>query len=479
MSRLAFGIASVMLGLGILPVRAEAQDRESEQAAVGRLEVRPIGIQIQRTVPAPADSTRRQSLVPAFRSYGGVLGGRSTGLALMVTDPSGGLVSVQEDWCTITEFADDTGRDLLSDAREAGGGRRSVVLRPAGRAMGPNREVISLLAGVAAVPDPAATSISVAGTIGLERNTGVDSHEHLLRLNEQNEFELAGLNIRWTPESDPVSAGWEDMPSGRRGTLVISGPNDAHHSIESRRFVEEDGDPVPAHQGSVTSRGGPGPGSMTVSFPYSLRTEALAIRFVISARRTVLLPFSVTVALSGVGLGDETSASPVVPIPPEDVQHPAPPPVGQIKAGQTPEEVAEAVLAAVVRRDYDFLVGAVTRATLEAARTSSLVRMLTMMGATPEEELEALPNEELLARALAYRDPWRMLSTMGPDLEMHEDREIIGVALDGDSRAYVTFRITMSMREQEPNIGFGVMILRLEGGEWRLTQPELLFERVG
>ena len=58
MSRLIVGTASFLMCLGVLPLPAPAQDRAHEKPVVGRIEVRPLGIRIERTVQIPSDSTR-------------------------------------------------------------------------------------------------------------------------------------------------------------------------------------------------------------------------------------------------------------------------------------------------------------------------------------------------------------------------------------------------------------------------------------
>ena len=107
--------------------------------------------------------------------------------------------------------------------------------------------------------------------------------------------------------------------------------------------------------------------------------------------------------------------------------------------------MAAAFLAAVDRRDYGFIASAVTRATLETARTSDLVRLMVTLGAVPEEGLGGPVRTKRFWKGLS---PTVILGgsspRWAPASNSRKNREILGVALQGDTRAYVTYRVTIS-----------------------------------
>ncbi|MFQ6043204.1 MAG: tetratricopeptide repeat protein, partial [Candidatus Poribacteria bacterium] len=268
----------------------------------GEATIQPLGIQLGVTVPNLSEPEEWRQIRPFWGP-----GGEGTTASLLVTIPSGGIVSIDTRASALTAFRDDTGKDLLAatQQRQFGSGRpvQKMDIR------GANREYATVFVSAPGRPAENATSVSVAGNIGVVRGGGSETYESPnFALDEEGTFTLGELSYQWAPNTFEPGM----IPRGRAGenlmigTMTILGSQAAHDAVIQTQFFSETGAPIRAEGSGWSSR--EDGGYRTVEKPYGFPIGTKTVKMVVTAmtdRELVTIPFEATVALNGANLASE------------------------------------------------------------------------------------------------------------------------------------------------------------------------------
>ena len=299
----------------------------------GKATIQPLGIQIGTTAPNLSEPEEWKRIRP----FWGPGGGDGTTASLLVTIPSGGIVSIDERASAVAQFSDDTGKNLLIPTQSRRFGPGSPVQKMDIR--GANREYATVFVSAPGRPSEDATSLSIAGNIAIVRGGRTETYEQSdIALDKEQRFTLGELSYQWAPGtlSDFVSLGRRTQ-NMLIGTMTTRGSQAAHDAILRTQFFSETGAEIPAETFEWSSYFD---GDFRVEKQYGFPKDTKTVKIVVTSwtdNELLTIPFEVMMGLNGTGLPVEVSdisvqsilSAPAESSPPSPPGRPSAPLVGQ------------------------------------------------------------------------------------------------------------------------------------------------------
>ncbi len=230
-----------------------------------------------RVVPKPFEGN---DMMRAFHAFEG------TSVAILLEQPSGGLISFDSDSSKIESFTDDKGKNLLESTSEFG-----MPALPMSPEIGEGGKAVVIEINGGQTPTKGATSLKIKGKLAFKAATQKKSYTHKdLEVKEEAKIEAGPI---------PLTIGRAGKPEWGEEPLEIVLQAKKHlDEVASIRFLDADGKEIESSEsGSMTMSLGD---SVSVERSYTLAKKVEKVTVEISYwtdMKAIEIPVDLTVSL--------------------------------------------------------------------------------------------------------------------------------------------------------------------------------------